>query len=73
MLLTVVSCLAGRPSLRAALVECGARQALLLFSRRAGDARLQARALSLVKVLNKDEGAPAAGATWYFGPEELPE
>lgn len=73
VLLTVASCLAGMPRLRSAMVAGGARHAMLQFSRRATDSRLQARALSLVKVLNKEEGAASHGANWYFGPEELGE
>ena len=69
VLLTVFSAMAGRPRLLTAMVKgTHAREAVLRCGQRTNDARLRARALSLIKVLNKEEHA-AVGHSWYFGPE----
>lgn len=75
VLLTVVSCLAGRQRLRAALAREPMRQMLVQFAQKVDDGRLQARSLSLIKVLNKEDHvgpcAAAEGVSWYFGAEAL--
>ncbi|GAB4814349.1 hypothetical protein N2152v2_001395 [Parachlorella kessleri] len=53
--LTLLSCISANTRARAALSHCSARTKLLQFGQTVGDARLRARALSLVKVLNKQE------------------
>lgn len=69
VLLTVLSAMAGRPRLLTAMARgTQARDAVLRCGQRTSDARLRARALSLIKVLNKEEHA-AATHSWYFGPE----
>lgn len=82
LVLTVLSCLAsGGRDLRAALALGGVRPRLLEFGRRAAEPRLRARALSLAKVLAREDLAArgggggnaspegeAVGPVWYFGP-----
>lgn len=69
VLLTVLSAMAGRPRLLTAMARgVQARDAVLRCGQRNADPRLRARALSLIKVLNKEEHA-AATHSWYFGPE----
>ncbi len=53
--LTLLSCISANTRARAALSHCSARTKLLQFGQTVGDARLRARALSLVKVLNKQD------------------
>ena len=71
VLLTVLSSLAGKPRLLAVMVKgAKARDAVLRCGQKSSDPRLRARALSLIKVLNKEEVMHAAvGQSWYFGPE----
>jgi hypothetical protein len=69
VLLTALSCAAGRPRLRDALAAGGAaRRALAAFAAAAADARLRARALSLAKALARAEEHPPAhpSALWYL-------
>lgn len=53
--LTLLSCIAASPRARRALCAIQARAQLLQFGQAVADTRLRARALSLVKVLNKAE------------------
>jgi len=73
VLLTVLSCLAGNHRLRASMAKEGVRLPLVRFAQRCCDARLQARALSLVKVVNRtDDPLSTVGHSWYFGIEDPP-
>lgn len=66
VLLTVMSSLTSKHRLRAALAADHSCELMSKFAQQAADSRLQARALSLVKVLNKEEHG-VCGASWYFG------
>ncbi|EFN55388.1 hypothetical protein CHLNCDRAFT_134476 [Chlorella variabilis] len=71
VVLTVLSCVAGEPSVRSAMAACHARRRLMDFSQRVGDPRLRARSLSLIKILHKQEAMESrpeqAVGSWYFG------
>lgn len=63
VLLTVLSSLAGVYRVRTVMAEGSAKQKLLQFTRQTGESRMRARALSLSKVVSKEENL----AGWYFG------
>lgn len=66
LLLTVLSVMAGNARLRAALAEGHARRVVAAFGQRATVEGLKTRAMSLAKVLHKEE-MMHAGDVWYFG------
>lgn len=74
VLLTVLSSLAGNPRLLNVLAKgTRARDAVLQCGQNAGDQRVRARSLSLIKVLRSKDELPTTAAvrsSWYFGPEE---
>jgi hypothetical protein len=74
VLLTVLSSLAGKPRLLSLLAKgTHARDAVLQCGQNAGDQRVRARSLSLIKVLRSKDELPTAAAlssSWYFGPED---
>jgi hypothetical protein len=74
VLLTVLSSLAGKPRLLTILAKgTRARDAVLQCGQNAGDQRVRARSLSLIKVLRSKDELPTTAAlssSWYFGPEE---
>lgn len=78
ILLTVLSCLAGRRRLRKELEKDASRRVIHGYVRRVQDSdqRLRARALSLVKVAggmreeNEGLGEERVFTGWYFGPDD---
>jgi len=74
VLLTVLSSLVGKPRLLNLLAKgTRARDAVLQCGQNAGDPRVRARSLSLIKVLRSKDELPTTAAvsrSWYFGPEE---
>lgn len=58
--------MAGNARVRSAMAHCQARRRLADFGQRVADPRLRARALSLVKILHKQEALEHSGG-WYFG------
>lgn len=80
ILLTVLSCVAGRRRLRKELEKDASRRVIHAYVRRVQDSdqRLRARALSLVKVaggMGEEEEASREDhrmfiGTWYFGPDD---
>ena len=66
LLLTVLSVMASNGRLRAALAEGHARRVVAVFGQRATVEGLKTRAMSLAKVLHKEEMMHASDV-WYFG------
>jgi hypothetical protein len=66
LLLTVLSVMASNGRLRAALTEGHARRVVAAFGQRATVEGLKTRAMSLAKVLHKEEMMHASDV-WYFG------